>query len=327
MKSNKIICVVGPTASGKTGLGVRIAQEFNGEIISADSRQIYRGLDIGTGKDLNEYGNVKYHMIDICDPGEKFTVFDWVELAKKTIVDVQKRDKLPIIVGGTGLYIQALIEGFELKEIRNKKQRISNIKYSRKQLEGKPLKELREIYKKLKIENCELKIDINNPYRLIRAIEKRQSGDRSSKVNPDYDVLQVGIGCPREKLNKKIDIRVEEWFKEGFYKEAEGLLNKGVNLEWFNKIGLEYKILANYIRYQELEENNNNLEIKKLIENCKLDIENLSSFESMKEKMKTSIHQYAKRQMTWFKRFPEIHWVENGQYGKVEKIVSLFVQK
>ena len=119
MNERKIIAIVGPTASGKTGWGVEIAKKFDGEIISADSRQVYRGLNIGTNKDLSDYGDIKYHLIDIKNPGEEFTLFDWLKLAREAIEDIFSRGKTPIIVGGTGLYVQALVEGFELEKADN----------------------------------------------------------------------------------------------------------------------------------------------------------------------------------------------------------------
>jgi len=316
----KIICIVGPTASGKTGLGVKIAKKFDGEIISADSRQVFRGLDIGTGKDLGEYGDVKYHLIDICDPGDEFNLFDWLELAQKTIADIHKRGKIPVIEGGTGLYVQALVEGFALQQVKSRKIKVE--RYSRKQLEEKTVEELQEICNSL----CAVSrsLDIKNPHRLIRSIERAQSYQVPAKKKPDYKVLQIGIKWPKDELDKRIDKRVEEWFEAGFEDELRSLLEKGVSLDWLNKIGLEYRILANYIYYQNLKEKNDNEKINTLIENCKLEIDNLSSFESMKEKMKILIHQYAKRQMTWFKRFPEIKWIEGKDYKKAEDLVEKF---
>ncbi|MEI6144293.1 MAG: tRNA (adenosine(37)-N6)-dimethylallyltransferase MiaA [Candidatus Berkelbacteria bacterium] len=275
----RIIAIVGPTASGKTNWGVPIAKKFNGEIISADSRQVYRGLDIGTSKDIGEYGDVKYHLIDIKNPGEEFTLFDWLERVRVTIEEIFSRGKTPIIVGGTGLYIQALTEGFELEVTSNKSQ---VTKYSRLELEKKSLKQLQNIF--LKLDTCNLKPDINNPYRLIRSIEREQSGEIITKKEPDFEVLQIAIDRPREELYQRIDHGVEEWFKEGFTEEVKGLLDTGVDPKWLEKIGLEYRILTKYI------------------------IENQTDFEDMKQKMKFAIHAYARMQLTWFRRFPEIVW-------------------
>lgn len=289
-KERKIVCIVGPTASGKTGWGVSVARKFNGEIISADSRQVYRRLDIGTSKDLQEYGDVKYHLIDIKNPGEEFTLFDWLKLAKETIEDVFARGKTPIVVGGTGLYVQALIEGFMLEksEIRN-----PNVeKYSRQRLESKSLEELQSIYSNLlsRISN----IDTNNSHRLIRAIERYQSGEEMTKKKPDFEVLQIAIYRPREELYERIDKLVDLWFENGFMEEVQGLLDSDVDPKWLEKIGLEYRILTKYI------------------------IDKSNDFEDMKQKMKFAIHAYARRQLTWFRRFPEIIWCKDLKSAEKE---------
>lgn len=283
MEKQKIIAIVGPTASGKTGWGVSIAKKFDGEIISADSRQVYNGLDIGTGKDLEEYDAIKYHLIDICKPGEKFTMFDWLERARVAIEDIFARGKTPIIVGGTGLYVQALVEGFELEKYKNID--LKSKKYTREELDKKSLKQLQSIFKKLKTKNRQLKvIDQSNPYRLIRAIERAQSGEITSKKKPDFDVLQIAIDWSREQLYKRIDLRVDQRFEEGMLEEVQGLINSGVDPAWLLSLGLEYRIIGSYI------------------------IENSKDFQEMSQRLKYAIHAFARRQLTWFRRFPEIVW-------------------
>jgi len=302
----KIICVVGPTSSGKTKLAVKLAKEFSGEIISADSRQVFRGLTIGTGKDLEEYDNITYSLIDIKNPGEEFTLFDFLDLARVKIEEIFEAGKVPIIVGGTGLYVQALVEGFEISQKSKVKSQNCNSKvksYSRGKLEKLSKAELQEILIDLD-EEVFLTIDLDNPYRMIRAIEKAQGGEQIAKVKPSFEALQIGIEIPREVLCEKIDRRVDEWFQEGFYEEVEGLLKSGVSLEWLNKIGLEYKILANYIAGTDHGD---------------------KSFEEMKDKMKIAIHQYARRQNTWFKRFLEIKWVTN--FNEAECIARDYLNK
>ncbi|PIX29981.1 hypothetical protein COZ63_02080, partial [Candidatus Berkelbacteria bacterium CG_4_8_14_3_um_filter_42_13] len=171
------------------------------------------------------------------------------------------------------------------------KSKIQNpdVKYSRKELEKKSLEQLQSIFAKLKI--AKLKIDLNNPHRLIRAIERAQSGEVVTKKKPDFTVLQIAIDLPREELYSRIDQRVEKWFKQGFVAEVGGLLNRGVDLKWLEKIGLEYRILTKY-----------------LLENPKLKIQMSNKFLAMKQEMKFAIHAYARRQLTWFRRFPEIKW-------------------
>ncbi len=350
----KIICIVGATASGKTSLGVFLAKKINGEIVSADSRQIYKGLDVGTGKEgelaqgagisklqcliTNENQNTKSQtrnfkkfsnltmkqlsnylrfiddipqwLIDICEPEVEFNMFDWLELAKKVLDNIWSRNKIPIVVGGTGLYVQALVEGFAIDRTEEQKNRRTKKQYSREELESFDLKQLQSIVSQMTKEDSRL--DINNPRRLVRFIERIQAGEEPMKNKPNFDFILIGQNLPREKLYEKIDKRVEEWFNEGFYEEVEGLLDGGVSVEWLNKIGLEYKILANYIKYQKLKIKNDNLEIEKLIENCKLKIENFASLDLIKQAMKYAIHQYARRQLTWWRRF-EVRWSDNPE--------------
>lgn len=317
MKNNrKIVAIVGPTASGKTGLGVAIAKKYNGEIVSADSRQVFRGLDIGTGKDLQEYGDIKYHLIDICDPGEKFTMFDWLDKAKIAIEDIFSRGKLPVIVGGTGLYVQALVEGFETK---NQELRIKNKEnFTRQQLDEMPLEKLQSIFKKLQAKSYQPEaIDMSNPRRLIRVIEKVQGGEISSKKKPDFEVLQIALDYPREELYSRIDKRVDEWFIEGFKEEVEDFLKSGVEKKWFDSIGLEYRILADYIvSHPEGTEGSRDSSpwtrgVPFGAQNDKKKVQNDKEFRQMKQIMKYKIHQFARRQLTWWRRFPEVVWAKD----------------
>jgi tRNA dimethylallyltransferase len=295
MEKRKIICIVGPTASGKTGWGVSIAKKFNGEIISADSRQVYQKLDIGTGKDLEEYGEVKYHLIDIRKPGEKFTLFDWLRLARQAVEDIFARGKTPVVVGGTGLYVQALTEGFELK----KSTKDLKIKYSREQLEKKSLKQLKNILLKCDIGSSN--IDLQNPHRIIRAIEKYQAGETSKKKKPNFEVLQLATDFPRDALYNRIDLRVEERFEQGMLEEIKSLIAAGVNKDWLLGLGLEYRIIGKYLLGQTDQ-----------------------SFLEMKQELKYKIHAFARRQLTWFRRFPEIVWCKDIK--SAEKEIKKFLK-
>lgn len=327
----KIICIVGPTASGKTSLAVFLAKKLNGEIISADSRQVYKKLDIGTGKEggagikNKELGikaqnseleqikqNARYidkvpqYMIDVAEPEEKFTLFDWLDGAKLIIEDIFSRGKTPIVIGGTGLYVQALVEGFEScqQPAANSQQK----KYKRSELDEESLEELQKIYSQFAIRNSNL--DKNNPRRLIRAIELAQEGIIPSKKKPDFEALQIGIGTDREKLYEEIDKRADARFEEGLLREVQQLLISGVSAQWLHDMGLEYRILTNFLIDSRLrgydkkkdgddkESGNNN---------------NGDDFEKMKQEMKFAIHHYARRQLTWFGKFPEIKWVNNKQ--------------
>ncbi|MEI8143117.1 MAG: tRNA (adenosine(37)-N6)-dimethylallyltransferase MiaA [Candidatus Berkelbacteria bacterium] len=328
-KKRKIIAIVGPTASGKTGIGVKLAKEFNGEIISADSRQVYRGLDLGTGKDLAEYGEVKYHMIDIVDPGEKMTLFDYLPLARSAIEDIFARGKVPILVGGSGLYIQGLVEGFALQQktensttpgLRGagKKQKAE---YSREQLDKLTTKELNEVLEKSDVQKYE-SIDHKNRHRLIRAIELAQEGLNPVKIKPDFEVLQIGVDVPRTELHQRIDKRVDERFEVGMTQEVRDLLISGVDPVWLIGLGLEYREITQYL----LELRIKNIQLwEKLGENrdSSFVIHN-SEFQAMSQDLKYCTHQFARRQMTWFHRFPEIQWLPN--YEQIKRFAKIFLE-
>lgn len=294
----KVIAIVGPTASGKTGIGIRLAKEFNGEIISADSRQVYRGLDLGTGKDLVEYDGIKYHMIDIVDPEKKMTLFDYLPLARAAITDIHRREKLPIIVGGTGLYVQGIVEGFELE---SRKGKVEGRKISREELEKKTADELVCILKEIDPEKYET-VDKKNSHRLMRAIELAQDGLTPVKKKPDFEVLQIGIDMPRKELHERIDQRVDERFEQGMLEEVSALLKKGVNPEWLINLGLEYREITEYL----------------------LDCDTEKSFKTMKQNLKYRIHEYARRQSTWFRRFPEINWLND--FNEMKRFVKIFLE-
>ncbi|PIT97122.1 hypothetical protein COT77_03125 [Candidatus Berkelbacteria bacterium CG10_big_fil_rev_8_21_14_0_10_41_12] len=366
MNERKIIAIVGPTASGKTSLGVALAKKFGGEIISADSRQIYRGLDIGTAKEgilasaaeisnfsldlardrrkfpiskhsqrsktpisnkvkklsknIRWIDGVPQWMIDIASTGEKFTMFNWLGLAREVIEDIFLRRNLPIVVGGTGLYVQALFEGFEI----NRQSVISGRqkKYSRKELEKMSLEKLQKIYRKLLVPprrwlNVSRKPDLNNPYRLVRAIERAQSGEVMVKKKPDFQVLQIGINLPRNKLYERIDKRIDERFNEGMLEEVVGLIKLGVDRKWLLSLGLEYRVIGNFVvKY---------LDAEKFDKDIKSEIVDSKEYVTMVQELKYRSHAYARRQITWFGRFPEIVWVKNKDEAR--KIAGEFLIK
>jgi len=301
MNNKKIICIVGPTASGKTALAVELAKKFGGEIISADSRQIFKKLNIGTNKDITEYGNIHYHLIDIVESADKYAVFDWVKSARKAVEEIFKKGKLPIVVGGTGLYVQSLVEGFELSQRSKVKGQKCNSKlknYTRQELEKKSLGELGEIYERLGGETEG--VDVKNPRRLIRAIEKAQEGIQATKTKPDFEILQIGITLPRPVLYEKIDKKVEEWFEAGIMEEVRGLLNSGVNPNWLKSIGLNYRLATQYLLAK-----------------------NHSTIDELKQTIKFKTHAYARRQLTWFRHHGDVKWVKN--YTQAEKSAKKFL--
>jgi len=335
--SKKVIAIVGLTASGKTAFGVRLAKEFNGEIISADSRQVYRGLDLGTGKDLDEYDSVPYHLIDIVDPEEKMTLFDYLPLARAAIADVLSRGKLPIIVGGTGLYVQGIVEGFELQVAE--RQSVGVAECSRQELDEKSVKEKnehdelnREQLSNLTIQQLNnlidkidpdknLKVDRKNAHRLIRAIEMAQEGLTPVKIKPDFEVLQIGIDVSRDVLHEKIDKRVDTRFAEGMLEEVQGLIDRGVSTDWLIGLGLEYRIMTEFLqKIAKL----SNCEIAELPKDNNMTMKQYNNeFLEVSQDLKFKSHQFARRQMTWFRRFPEINWL--SEYDQIKRFVNIFI--
>jgi len=291
----KIIVILGPTASGKTSLAIELAKKFNGEIVSADSRQVYKGMDVGTGKDLKEYQSAKaYHLIDIVSPRTEFSLAKYQKLAYKAIDDILKRGKLPIIAGGSGLYLQAIIDGYELslakpdKNLRAKLEQIS----------------LEELFKKINKINKKFAQSINesdqkNKRRLIRYLErqitqKQEKGfiDNKKNNNLNYNALIIGISCAKEELHKKIYKRlIERLEKQNMIEEVKELHNaKKITWKRLESFGLEYRYISLFLQ-------------EKL------------SYEEMVNQLFIAIRQFAKRQMSWFRRWEnqgaKINWLKN----------------
>lgn len=301
----KVICVVGPTASGKSDLAVEIAKEFNGEIISADSRQVYKGMDIGSAKvplvkkeDGLYYENIRHHLLDIADPKKQFTVQDYKNLAKEAIEDVIGRSKLPIITGGTGFYIDALVYDIQIPEVPPQDE-------LREELSKKTTEELYKELKELDPERAE-KIDKNNKHRIIRALEIiKTTGKTVPKLkNPEspYDPLFIGIKPSRKELKERIEKRLEERLKGNLINEIKNLHEEGISWERLESFGLEYRYAAQYLQ-------------KKISE------------EEMKERIINESYKYAKRQMTWLKRNKEIHWTDLKEKNKIIPIIQDFLKQ
>ena len=275
----QITVIVGPTASGKTSLSIKLAKQINGEIISADSRQIYKGLDLGTGKVTEkEMSGIKHYLLDVADPKEVFSVTDYVRLAEKAITEIINRGKTPIIVGGTGFYIQALVDGLILPEVPPNTE-------LRKDLTKKSLSELQKILKKLDKKRYDT-IDKDNSHRLIRAIEIATALGKvpTLKTDPKYDPTFLGISIPTDELRKKIHTRLISRIESGMIDEVKSLHEKGLSWERMEDLGLEYRYIARFLQDK----------ITK---------------EEMLTELETAICQYAKRQMTWFKRDKKIKWL------------------
>lgn len=278
--------ITGPTASGKTALAVALASDLDGEIISADSRQIYTGMDIGTGKDLEEYGSVPYHLIDIAPAGYKYNLFEYLRDAREAMDNILARGKVPVVCGGTGMYIEALVRGTHLPEVPINEN-------LRSELSGKSLEELSGILKTMK--NLHNSTDIDTAKRAIRAIEIQtyyhENPDAARDVTPgipDERAVIVGVDIDRETRRRRISDRLHARIKAGMIDEVKALLDSGIAPEDLIYYGLEYKFVTSYITGQ-------------------------MSLERMTESLEIAIHQFAKRQMTWFRgmerRGFKIHWL------------------
>ncbi len=284
----QMITILGPTASGKTPLAAALAKQVDGEIISADSRQVYRRMDIGTGKDLADYDGVPYHLIDICEPGTKYNLFQYQQDFFDAYEDIRSRGVLPILCGGTGLYIEAVLKGYRLSPVPQNPE-------LRQQLEGRSLDELTQMLKELKAKtgsNMHNTTDVDSCQRAIRAIEI-ESYNLEHPVPrrelPAVDSLIVGVSIDRELRREKISRRLKARLEEGMLDEVRGLLDSGIPADDLIYYGLEYQFVTEHL-------------IGRL------------SYDEMFRRLEIAIHQFAKRQMTWFRGMERrgftIHWVD-----------------
>ena len=295
-KLQKLIVILGPTGSGKTELAIKLAKKFNGEIISADSRQIYKGMDIGTGKATKKQTQkIPHYLVDIIKPSQKFSAALYKKLAIKAIKDIQKKGKIPFLVGGTGLYIKAVVNNIEFPEIKPQKK-------LRKELEKKTTEQIFKIYKKLDTQGAKF-IDKQNKRRLIRAIEickatKKPFWEQRKKAKPLFNVLQIGIKTEKEKLKIKIEKRSKKMFRIGLEKEVKKLVKKYGWKTWSMQT----------IGYQEWEPY-----FRKEI--TKKELQQIIALRTC---------QFAKRQITWFKSDSRINWIKNQK--QAEKLITSKLQ-
>ena len=303
----RMITILGPTASGKTPVAAHLAAEIGGEIISADSRQVYRRMDIGTGKDLADYGKVPYHLIDICEPGTKYNLFEYQQDFFDAYQNIQSRGAVPILCGGTGLYIEAVLKGYKLSPVpQNPALRSS--------LEGKTLDELTKMLVELKARNgshMHNKTDVDSCQRAIRAIEIETYNlehPMPRRELPPVESLIVGIDIDRELRRQKITRRLKARLDEGMIDEVKRLLDEGIPAEDLIYYGLEYKFVTEYLTGK-------------------------SSYDEMFQRLEIAIHQFAKRQMTWFRgmerRGFKINWIDATlpMENKVATIIQLINSK
>lgn len=302
MNNYELITILGPTASGKTDFACHLAYYLDTEIISGDSRQVYRSMDIGTGKDLGDYTvnekNIPYHLIDIREAGDKYNIFEYQHDFHNVFTDIKNRGKMPILCGGSGLYIESVLRGYSLVNVPENKE-------LRKQYENHSLEELTEMLAGYKaLHNT---TDVDTAQRAIRAIEieeyKKQHPLEQNEFLPVRSLV-IGVDIDRELRRRKISKRLKARLEEGMIEEIQGILDKGVPPEDLIYYGLEYKYVTLYL-------------LKQL------------SYKEMFSQLEIAIHQFAKRQMTWFrgmeKRGIHIHWIDATlpMEGKVEQAIAL----
>jgi len=304
----KMITILGPTASGKTPVAAHLAASIGGEIISADSRQVYRRMDIGTGKDLADYTvsslKIPYHLIDVREPGTKYNLFEYQQDFFDAYQDIQSRGAVPILCGGTGLYIEAVLKGYHLSPVpQNQALRDS--------LEGKSLEELTQMLTELKSRtgsNMHNKTDVDSCQRAIRAIEIEAyniENPTPRRELPPVDSVIIGINIDREQRREKITRRLKTRLEEGMIDEVKALLDEGIPPEDLIYYGLEYKFVTEYITGK-------------------------TSYDEMYSRLEIAIHQFAKRQMTWFRgmerRGFKINWIDTTlpMEEKIERIKQLW---
>ena len=303
MNPYNLLTILGPTASGKTQLAAHLAARLNGEVISADSRQVYRGMDIGTGKDMADYvvngQTVPVHLINLVDAGYQYNVYEYQRDFLEVFTSMQQRKKFPVLCGGSGLYLEAVLDNYRLIQVPVNDS-------LRQELDGKPLGELTEILAsyKSKLHNI---TDIETEKRAIRAIEIEQFYAENKEIDtqmPNLNSLVVGVKFDRLSRRKRITKRLHDRLDEGLVEEVRRLLDSGLTPDDLLYYGLEYKYITNYLTGDLI-------------------------YENMVDKLNTAIHQFAKRQMTWFRRMERqgtlIHWLDGYQplEEKVERVLEM----
>ena len=298
----KLIVVPGPTASGKSALGIALAQRFHGEIVSADSRQVYRGLDIGTAKvTAEERALVPHHLLDVADVQEIYTVSQFQQQAIAAINDIAARGLQPFLVGGSPHYIQAVVDNLDIPAVPPQPA-------LRTELEARPLAELLAQLEELDTQSAAI-IDRNNRRRVIRALEVcltsgKPFSEQRRVAAPLYRSLLLGMQWPREELYRRIDRRVDERMQLGMVQEVRTLLDNGVSHERLEALGLEYRFISRWLRGE------------------------FPSEEAMAERLKFAIHDFTRRQLTWFRKDTRIVWIDggNGAFERAEEWVREFLR-
>ncbi|HBE28195.1 MAG TPA: tRNA (adenosine(37)-N6)-dimethylallyltransferase MiaA [Ktedonobacter sp.] len=296
---SKLIVVLGPTASGKSSLGISLAQRFHGEVVSADSRQVYRGLDIGTAKvTAAEQALVPHHLLDIVDVKETYTVSQFQRQAIVAINTIAARGSQPFLVGGSPHYIQAVVDNLDIPAIPPQPA-------LRAELEARSLVDLLAQLEELDPQSAAV-IDRNNPRRVIRALEVclisgKPFSEQRKIATPLYNSLLLGLHWPRPELYQRIDQRVDERMQQGMVQEVRDLLARGVSHERLEALGLEYRFISRWLRGE------------------------FPSEHGMVERLKYAIHDFTRRQLTWFRKDSRIVWIEGDHPEHAEKLVQAFV--
>lgn len=291
-----LVVILGPTSSGKSSLGIKLAKKFHGEIISADSRQVYTGMDLGTGKVTKaEQKIVQHHLLDIISPNKQYSASEYKQDASDAITKIISRNKLPFLVGGTPFYIYSVIDDLNFPEVS------PDLKL-RLQLKKKTVPQLLAMLKKLDPRRAE-NIEQNNPHRLIRAIEIVKATGKPvpllSKKSSPYSLLILGLNPDTKKLFRLIDTRIEKRLKAGMVKEVKKLLKQGITYKRLFEMGLEYRFVSEYVK--------GNL-----------------TYAQMKIDLKSASHKFARRQMTWFKTDARIKWISNQ--SEAERLIRKFLK-
>lgn len=278
MSKPKVVAVVGTNASGKSALGIRLAKQFEGEIISADSRQVFRGLDLGSGKvTTEEMQGVPHYLIDVREPGEFFSMADFQKMSYEKIEEIRARKHLPMIVGGTGLYVDSVLDGYQLSDQE------PDLAY-RAELEKLTTPAL---YAKLVTLVPDVNVEKNNRNRVMRMLERIHDGDNAvPSKQARYDSLRLGVSWERDVLAKRIDERIRMRLEQGMIEEVQGLLDSGVSRDFLLGLGLEYRYITQYL------------------------IGEIPDRDDMLAQLAHAIKKFAKRQMTWFRRSPDIIWLD-----------------
>ncbi|HKI79880.1 MAG TPA: tRNA (adenosine(37)-N6)-dimethylallyltransferase MiaA [Ignavibacteriaceae bacterium] len=291
-----LITILGPTATGKTKLASQLAKEFKGEIISADSRQVYKRMDIGTGKDLNDYeieGElIPYHLIDIIEPEEEYNLFRFKNDFKKSYEEITDRNKLPFLVGGSGLYLSSILQNYNMQEVEFSEERINKLnKLSVEELQSQ-LKDINPV-----LHNT---TDLRDKKRIINAIIVSENSSPKNTGKSPINSLNIGISLPRTEIKKKITERLKLRLQNGMVEEVEELIASGITFEKLKFFGLEYKFIALYLQKE-------------------------INYNDMFQKLNSAIHNFAKRQMTWFKKMEKegikINWIEGPDFNHSKKMI------